>query len=79
MKETATIYSFTRVFVAAEQFADKAPYYSAIVEKDDGERFPVFIINVADDKDIAIGRKVTFDSLDENGKKQYVIEKEGDE
>jgi uncharacterized OB-fold protein len=73
MEKTFTIYSFTQIFVAAEQFQERVPYYSAIIEGDDGKRRPSFIIDVKEDDAVKIGEKVRFDSYDENGQMQCVL------
>ena len=72
MEKKGTIYTFTKIFVTTEQFQDKAPYYCAIIEDDDGIRFPAFIKNVDEKEAVEIGKQVRFDSI-ENGQVQYIL------
>jgi uncharacterized OB-fold protein len=73
LKDTATVYTYTNVFVATEQFQDRAPYCSAVLEDEEGERFTAFIIGVTADAPVEVGKKVKFHSLDSNGRRQYVV------
>ena len=73
MEKSGTIYTFTQIFVAAEQFQDKTPYYCAIIEGDDGIRFPAYIVGAGENETVEIGKRAKFDSLDEHGQAQYII------
>jgi uncharacterized OB-fold protein len=71
--ETAIVYTYSRIFVAATEFQDRTPYYCAIVEGGDGSRFPAFIIHVGENDVVEVGKEVIFYSYDENGKPQYSL------
>ncbi|MGD0856009.1 MAG: OB-fold domain-containing protein [Dehalococcoidia bacterium] len=67
---TATVYAITTVYVAASEFADKAPYTIAILEASDGDHFLGFIDSI-NENDVSVGEKVKFLCLNESGRPVY--------
>ena len=71
-QQLATIYSFTTIRVAAEQFQHRAPYSAAVLEGADGTRFLAFLTGDSAEG-FAIGAAVRYHSQDENGKPVFVL------
>lgn len=63
MARTGTIYTYTIVHSAAEEFKDKTPYVVALVEEG-GQRVMSLLDNYSPDKQVAIGMTVTFSHED---------------
>jgi len=72
MNKKASIYTYSIIYTASEDFKDKTPFVVAVVE-DDNSRFLTRIENYKEgyDDEIKIGMTVEFDRMDENGKPLY--------
>lgn len=65
--ETVKIYTFSIIRVATEDFADKVPYCTGIIEYPNGERKAAFIDGYKDGMNVSIGQEVQFLGKLENG------------
>lgn len=54
----AKIYTFTVIRVATEDFLDKVPYCSGIIEFENGDRRAVLIEGYTEGMDVHIGQEV---------------------
>ena len=52
------IYTFSVVRSSSEQFKDKTPYVTAILEDESGVRFPAFVEGYIDGMDVYIGQPI---------------------
>lgn len=69
--KTAKIYTYSILFSSSEEFQDKVPYLSAILEMDDGQRFASLIEGYRPDMEIRIGQEVKGIEKEENGAPQF--------
>jgi len=56
--KNAVIYSYSIVYSSSEQFKDKTPYVAAILQAEDGTRFPAFLGFYKEGMEISIGQTV---------------------
>ena len=56
--EKTTIYTYSVLFSSTEEFKDKTPYISAILEKENGERFASLVEGYTDGIAISVGQEV---------------------
>ena len=69
----ATIYTYSVVYSSTEEFKDKTPYLTAILENEKGERFASLVDGYKDGAAVAVGQEVTYTGEDENGKATYSL------
>lgn len=70
--KTSKIYTYSIVYSTSEQFEDKVPYVTAILEDDEGVRFPSFVAGYTEDEsEVFIGQEVVFMWSDEAGRAIY--------
>ena len=65
--ETVKIYTYTIIRVATEEFSDKVPYCTGIVEFPSGKREAALIHGYEDGMNVNIGQEVYFLGQLENG------------
>lgn len=70
MENKATIYTYSIIYSASEDFKDKTPFAVAIIENGE-ERLLTRIDNYTADMKIDIGMEVEFSRMDENEKPLY--------
>ncbi len=70
MNKKATIYTYSIIYTASEDFKDQTPYVIAIVEDEELRRL-TRIEGYDKDKEIQIGMEVEFARLDESGNSIY--------
>lgn len=56
--ENPKIYTYSILFSSTEEFKDKVPYVSAILETKDGQRFASLLAGYAPGMDVRIGQEV---------------------
>ncbi|SMC60363.1 OB-fold domain-containing protein [Papillibacter cinnamivorans] len=71
--EQATIYTYSVVYSASEQFRDKTPYVTAILESGNGERFPAFLEGYEEGRVIRVGQPVWLCGTNEKGEAVYSL------
>lgn len=71
--EQATIYTYSVVYSSSEQFKDKTPYVTAILESGNGERFPAFLEGYDEGQEIWIGQTVWLKKADDKGGGIYYL------
>jgi len=62
--EKPIIYSFAVVRSSSEQFKDKTPYVTAILENEAGVRFPALVEGYTDGMEVSIGQTVKCQLID---------------
>lgn len=60
MSGKGIVYSYTNIYIAPKQFADKAPYYIVLVDLEEGLR----VTARYNGNEVKIGDKVEFDSVE---------------
>lgn len=73
-----SIYTYTIVYSATAEFADRTPYCAAILELTDGNRFPAMVNDYREGMDILVGQPVYIRDV-EDGVSQYYFLEESDE
>jgi uncharacterized OB-fold protein len=63
----AKIYTYSVLFSSSEEFQDKVPYVSAILETEDGRRFASLIAGYRPNMEIRIGQEVKETGQGEDG------------
>lgn len=69
----ATIYTYSIVYSSTEEFKDKTPYLTAILENGKGERFASLVDGYKDGMAVAVGQEVKYTGADESGKATYSL------
>lgn len=69
------IYTYSIVYSAAEQFQDRTPYCSAILEDETGARFAALLADYADGMEVQIGQAVYPVSAAEGTPDEYCLSK----
>lgn len=67
-----TIYTYSIVRSAIENFTDKCPYCAAILEGPDGNRFPVLLDGYQDGMNVTIGQTVKRIESDSEHSENYI-------
>lgn len=70
MHKKATIYTYSIIYTASEDFKDQTPYVIAIVEDEESRRL-TRLEGYEENKNINIGMEVEFSRLDESGNSIY--------
>lgn len=70
MTEKATLYTYSVIYIAAEDFKTEVPFVVAVVENESG-KFMTRIEGYTEETKIAIGMEVAFKHLDHNGNAIY--------
>ena len=68
----AAIYTYSVLFSSSEEFKDKVPYVSAILETPDGERFASLLAGYQPGMEIRIGQEVKA-AVHDDGKTIYSL------
>lgn len=71
--KSPTIYTYSILYSTTEAFADKLPYVSAILEREDGSRFASLLGGFVQGMEIKIGQAVKYLGEDEQGKASYSL------
>ncbi len=71
MNEKAKIYTYSIIYTASLDFADKVPFVVAVLENEENDRFMSFIEGYEKEKDIEIGMDVEFSRLNDDGNPIY--------
>lgn len=56
--KTASIYTYSVLYSSTEDFKDKTPYLTAILQDAEGNRFASLVEGFSDGMEIAIGQEV---------------------
>ncbi len=67
------IYTYSVLFSSSEEFKDKVPYVSAILETPDGGRFPNLLSGYKPDMEVRIGQEVKATGQGPDGKTVYTL------
>lgn len=67
------IYSYSIVYSSTEEFNDKTPYLTAILEDEKGERFASLVDGYKGGVTVAVGQIVKCIGEDDNGKATYSL------
>lgn len=73
MIERATIYSYSIVHSSTEEFKDKTPYVTAVLEAG-GLRFAAFVAGYTPGVEVKIGQEVVLIGQEEDQKPIYQLE-----
>lgn len=68
-----TIYTYSVVYSSTKEFKDVAPYLTAILENEKGERFASLVSGYKDGIAVAVGQEVKCTGKDESGKATYSL------
>lgn len=71
--EQASVYTYSVVYSSSEQFKDKTPYVTAILENESGDRFPAFLEGYEEGMEIWIGQTVWLKETDNKGGGVYCL------
>jgi uncharacterized OB-fold protein len=71
--EKATIYTYSILFTSTQEFKDKVPYLTAILEKPNGERFASLVGGWEKGTPVSIGQEVHSAGTDAKGKLLYSL------
>lgn len=71
--QTGKIYTFTEIFSPPEGFKDEAPYSCAIMEDEDGRRFPAFLSPHTHWEDVRVGCAAICNGEQKNGIPVYEL------
>ena len=67
------IYTYSVLFSSSEEFKDKVPYVSAVLEMPDGSRLASLLAGYKPDMEICIGQEVKAVGQDQDGKTLYSL------
>ncbi|CAK7060313.1 MAG: hypothetical protein DELT_01404 [Desulfovibrio sp.] len=68
-----TIYTYSIVYSSTEDFKDKTPYLTAILENEKGERFASLVDGFTEGMDVAVGQEVKYTGDNACGKATYSL------
>jgi uncharacterized OB-fold protein len=71
--EAVKIYTYSVLSSSSQEFKDKVPYITAILERSNGERFASLVDGYKDGATIAIGQDVVCTGHDAAGKETYAL------
>jgi len=72
--ENPVIFTYSILYSSTDEFVDKIPYVSCILEQEDGFRFASLLEGFVEGMDIKIGQEVKYIGEDEQGKVRYSLE-----
>ncbi len=67
------IYTYSILYSTFPAFTDKLPYVSAILEREDGTKFPSLLEGFNEGMEVEIGQEAKFLGMDENGQEIYSL------
>lgn len=67
------IYSFSILYSTFPAFTDKLPYVSALLEKEDGTRFPCLLEGFEEGMEVKINQEVKYLGINEKGQERYSL------
>lgn len=70
------IYTYSVVYSSSEQFKGKTPYLTAILEAEDGTRFPAFLDGYQEEIKVSVGQLVELQETDGAQKAVYRLAKQ---
>ncbi|MTI17741.1 OB-fold domain-containing protein [Rhodobacteraceae bacterium RKSG542] len=68
-----TLYTYSVVYSSTEDFKDKTPYLTAILEDENGDRFASLVEGYEDGCDVCVGQEIKRIGEDANGKVIYSL------
>ncbi|MDR1241235.1 MAG: OB-fold domain-containing protein [Deltaproteobacteria bacterium] len=71
--DKAKIYTYSILFASTEEFKDRVPYLTAILEKPDGKRFASLIAGWNAGTRVEIGQEVHSSGTDAGGQSVYSL------
>ena len=71
--DTATIYTYSILYSSTEEFKDKTPYLTTILEKQNGERFASLVEGWKEGMEVRIGQQVRCTGQDASGNPTYAL------
>lgn len=67
------IYTYSILYSTFPAFTDMLPYVSAILEREDGTRFPCLLEGFTEGMEINIGQEVKYLGTNEVGQERYSL------
>lgn len=67
------IYTYSILYSTFPIFTEKLPYVSAILEREDGVRFPSLLEGFTEGMEVNIGQEVKYLGTNEEGKETYSL------
>lgn len=71
MENKAKIYTYSIIYTASLDFADKVPFAVAVVESQENGRFMTFVEGYEEGKKIEVGMEVEFSRMNQDGNPIY--------
>ena len=71
--EKAKIYTYSILYSSTEEFKDRTPYLTTILEKESGERFAALVDGWKEGMEVKIGQEVHSTGPDADGKQHYSL------
>lgn len=67
------IYTFSILYSTFPAFTEKLPYVSALLENEDGTRFPSLLEGYVEGMEVKIGQEVKYLGTNEQGQERYSL------
>lgn len=67
------IYTFSILYSTFPAFTEKLPYVSALLEGEDGTRFPCLLEGYVEGMEVKIGQEVKYLGTNEQGQERYSL------
>lgn len=68
-----TIYTYSVIYSTTPAFVDRVPYATALLERENGEKFASILLGYKEGMNIEIGQEVNPAGIDEKGNELYSL------
>jgi uncharacterized OB-fold protein len=68
-----TVYTYSIIYTTFPAFTEKAPYISALLQREDGTRFPSLVEGYQEGKEVRIGQEIQYLGKNQQGQDIYSL------